>query len=240
MSLSNLSSAQLAHLIGLVKEKESLQSKLDHIIAELKSIETGKAVPKKRGRKPGRPAGVKSKVVKGRKAKRGKRQKAPFSGAVRRRFVGHHRQGTGREVEGQTRQHFQLVLYDRQKSLRHQEGRRSEVFLFVLGSVQINRHPRLVPRCAGTSPCEILISRQQCKFHYCAVIGNGIASASTFPSATWERDRRVTSTIITRLPRVAKARPRSRSCRRLAARCRPRRPALAHSRGAIPFSRRGE
>ena len=78
MALFNLSSAQLAHLIGLVKEKESLQTKLDHVIAELKSLETGKPVPKKRGRKPGRPAGVKTKVAKVKKAKRGKRLKGPL------------------------------------------------------------------------------------------------------------------------------------------------------------------
>jgi hypothetical protein len=78
MALFNLSSAQLAHLIGLVKEKESLQAKLDHINAELGSIETGNALPKKRGRKPGRPAGVKTKVAKVRKSKRGKRLKEPL------------------------------------------------------------------------------------------------------------------------------------------------------------------
>ena len=80
MSLSNLSSAQLAHLIGLVKEKESLQAKLDHVNAELHSLETGKALPKKRGRKPGRPAGsvAKTKGGKVRKSKRGKRLKEPL------------------------------------------------------------------------------------------------------------------------------------------------------------------
>jgi hypothetical protein len=82
MALFNLSSAQLAHLIGLVKEKESLEAKLEHINAELKSIEAGKALPKKRGRKPGRPPGVKTKVVKVGKAKRGKRLKAPLLKAL--------------------------------------------------------------------------------------------------------------------------------------------------------------
>jgi len=82
MSLSNLSSAQLARLIGLVKEKESLQTKLDHVNAELHSLETGKALPKKRGRKPGRPAGVKTKVAKGGKGKRGKRLKQPLLKAL--------------------------------------------------------------------------------------------------------------------------------------------------------------
>jgi hypothetical protein len=82
MALSTLSSAQLAHLIGLVKEKESLEAKLERINAQLNSLETGKPVPKKRGRKPGRPAGVKNKVVKGGKTKRGKRLKAPLLKAL--------------------------------------------------------------------------------------------------------------------------------------------------------------
>jgi hypothetical protein len=84
MALFNLSSAQLAHLIGLVKEKELLQGKLDHVNAELQALETGKAAPKKRGRKPGRPAGVKSKVTqpKATKTKRGKRLKEPLLKAL--------------------------------------------------------------------------------------------------------------------------------------------------------------
>ena len=79
MSLSNLSSAQLAHLIGLVKEKKSLETKLDRVNAALHSLESGKSAPKKRGRKPGRPAGVKTK---GKKGKRGKRLKAPLLKAL--------------------------------------------------------------------------------------------------------------------------------------------------------------
>jgi hypothetical protein len=84
MALSNLSSAQLAHLIGLVKEKESLQTKLDQVNAELESIESGKVAPKKRGRKPGRPAGstAKPKVAKVKKSKRGKRLKEPLLKAL--------------------------------------------------------------------------------------------------------------------------------------------------------------
>ena len=82
MALFNLSSAQLAHLIGLVKEKESLQAKIDHVNAELQSLETGKALPKKRGRKPGRPAGVTTKVGKVRRSKRGKRLKEPLLKAL--------------------------------------------------------------------------------------------------------------------------------------------------------------
>jgi hypothetical protein len=82
MALSNLSSAQLAHLIGLVKEKELLQSKLDHVNAELVALESGKPAPKKRGRKPGRPAGVKAVAAKGKATKRGKRLKAPLLKAL--------------------------------------------------------------------------------------------------------------------------------------------------------------
>lgn len=81
MSLSNLSSAQLAHLISLVKEKEFLQSKLEKVDAALKALETGKPAPKKRGRKPGRPplSGLK---VKTGKRSRGKRLKAPMLKAL--------------------------------------------------------------------------------------------------------------------------------------------------------------
>ena len=82
MSLSTLSSAQLAHLIGLVQEKEALQAKLDHVNAELHALETGKPLPKKRGRKPGRPAGIKNKLVKGKRTKRGKRLKEPLLKAL--------------------------------------------------------------------------------------------------------------------------------------------------------------
>jgi hypothetical protein len=82
MSLSNLSSAQLAHLIGLIKEKESLQAKLDRVSAELHSLETGKVLRKKRGRKPGRPAGSKNKAAKGKKPRRGKRLKASMLKAL--------------------------------------------------------------------------------------------------------------------------------------------------------------
>jgi hypothetical protein len=81
MALINLSSAQLAHLIALVKEKESLQGKLEQINAELQSLESGSPAPKKRGRKPGRPAGVQTKlavVSKAKASKRGKRLKEPL------------------------------------------------------------------------------------------------------------------------------------------------------------------
>jgi hypothetical protein len=85
MAFSNLTSAQVAHLIALVKEKETLQAKLDQVTAELQSLETGKAVPKKRGRKPGRPAGAKNKVsvVVDKKTRRGKRLKDPLLKALK-------------------------------------------------------------------------------------------------------------------------------------------------------------
>ncbi len=85
MALINLSSAQLAHLIALVKEKETLQGKLEQIDAELQSLESGTPAPKKRGRKPGRPAGAKAKVAvvsKSKAAKRGKRLKEPLLKAL--------------------------------------------------------------------------------------------------------------------------------------------------------------
>jgi hypothetical protein len=82
MSLSNLSSAQLAQLISLVKEKESLQTKLDRVDRALQSLEGGGSVLKKRGRKPGRPAAVKSAVKQGMR-KRGKRLKEPLLKALK-------------------------------------------------------------------------------------------------------------------------------------------------------------
>ncbi len=81
MSLSTLSSAQLARLIGLVKEKEALQAKLGSIDAELSALESGKAVAKKRGRKPGRPPGSVSKVA-SRKGRKSKRLKEPLLKAL--------------------------------------------------------------------------------------------------------------------------------------------------------------
>ena len=75
MSLSNLSSAQLARLIRLIKQKETLQAKVESIDAEIGALEGGKSAPKRRGRKPGRPPGSVAKVAgpgrkKGRKSKR--------------------------------------------------------------------------------------------------------------------------------------------------------------------------
>ncbi|MCE0498652.1 MAG: hypothetical protein LV481_11970 [Methylacidiphilales bacterium] len=75
MSLSTLSSAQLAQLIGLVKKRGVLQAKLDKVDAALNALESGSSVPKRRGRKPGRPALPKL-ALKGRKVrKRSKRLK---------------------------------------------------------------------------------------------------------------------------------------------------------------------
>jgi len=78
MSLSNLSSAQLAQLIGLIKEKEALQGKLEKVEAALQALESGKSAGK-RGRKPGRPPGSKTKATTGRKSKR---LKAPLLKAL--------------------------------------------------------------------------------------------------------------------------------------------------------------
>jgi hypothetical protein len=75
MSLSTLSSAQLAQLIGLVKKREVLQAKLDKVDTALKALEDGGSVPKKRGRKPGRPALAKSALKGGKGRKRSKRLK---------------------------------------------------------------------------------------------------------------------------------------------------------------------
>jgi len=82
MSLSNLSSSQLTKLIRLVKERESIQSKLDKIDAALQSLE-GTSAPKKRGRKPGRPAILKKAAKLGGTRKRGKRLKAPLLKALK-------------------------------------------------------------------------------------------------------------------------------------------------------------
>ena len=78
MALSNISSAQLAQLIRLVKEKESLQTKLDRVNGAIASLEGGSGAPKRRGRKPGRPAGIKVAAKKEGTRKRGKRLKQPL------------------------------------------------------------------------------------------------------------------------------------------------------------------
>ena len=82
MSLSHLSSAQLAQLISLVKEKEILQAKLEKIDAALGALESGKSAPQKRGRKPGRPPGSTAQVVAGRSGKKTKRLKGAILKAL--------------------------------------------------------------------------------------------------------------------------------------------------------------
>ena len=74
MSLSNLSSVQLARLIELIKEKESLQAKLSDVNRQLEALESGGPVIK-RGRKPGRPPGSKTLVAKASRKRRGGRIK---------------------------------------------------------------------------------------------------------------------------------------------------------------------
>ncbi len=76
MELSNLSSAQLAQLIRLVKEKESLQQQLERVESSLAGLGQGKRRGRPPGRKPGRPAQAKA-VGRppGRKGRRGKRLK---------------------------------------------------------------------------------------------------------------------------------------------------------------------
>jgi hypothetical protein len=75
MSLANLSSGQLARLIELVKHKEQLQSQLTDIDAEIEALESGTSVPKKRGRKPGRPSGSSAAPTPTKRKRRGKRLK---------------------------------------------------------------------------------------------------------------------------------------------------------------------
>ncbi len=78
MDISNLSSAQLARAIRLVKKRETLQAQLDGVVSELESLEGGSATPARRGRKPGRPpksAGRPPGRPPGRKGRRGKRLK---------------------------------------------------------------------------------------------------------------------------------------------------------------------
>jgi len=74
MSLTNLTSAQLSQIMGLIKEKEELLKKLALLDGTLAALESGTAVPKKRGRKPGRPAAAVA-VVKETEEKGGKRGK---------------------------------------------------------------------------------------------------------------------------------------------------------------------
>jgi len=84
MSLSNLSSAQLAHLIGLVREKELLQTKLDRVDAALQALEGGKSAQKKSAAASGVVRGFRGQNQRGkvRKSRRGKRLKAPLLKAL--------------------------------------------------------------------------------------------------------------------------------------------------------------
>lgn len=87
MSLSNLTSAQLAQLIGLVKEKEVLTAKIEQVNAAIMALESGEAAPKKRGRKPGRPPGsvkvvAETSETSEKTRKRGKRLKDPLLKAL--------------------------------------------------------------------------------------------------------------------------------------------------------------
>ncbi len=215
MALFNLSSAQLAQVIGLLKEKESLQAKMDQIDAELGSIETGKPLSKKRGRKPGRPRGQ-DPGGRGQEVQTGQTAEGTAAqGVVRGRGIGHDRQGTGGEAEGQTRQHFQLVLYDRQEGEGHQQSRRSEVRLFGLKHFRLKstrlfggpdyfvvrvaesdrKRSPMFPRsqvALGNVTCSPRNSISRAYSFENDGIGNEIASASTFPSITWERGRACT------------------------------------------------
>ncbi len=72
----------MARLIGLVKEKESLEAKLDRINSQLTALESGGSAPARRGRRPGRPPGSKNKVSAGKVGRRSKRLKAPLLKAL--------------------------------------------------------------------------------------------------------------------------------------------------------------
>jgi hypothetical protein len=76
MSLANLTSDQLGRLVELIKHKEQLQADLAEVDAQLQSLQSGIPLPKKRGRKPGRPPGSTKSAARPLKArKRGKRLK---------------------------------------------------------------------------------------------------------------------------------------------------------------------
>jgi hypothetical protein len=80
MVFSNLSSAQISRLIQLVKEKESLQKKLEKIDSALSGIESG-GTGLRRGRRPGAKPGPKPGKTKARR--RGKRLKEPLLKALK-------------------------------------------------------------------------------------------------------------------------------------------------------------
>jgi len=75
MSLSTLTGDQLRQVLELVKRKEQLQAQLAHIDAELQSLDSGTALPKKRGRKPGRPGNASVAGVPRKTKRRSKRLK---------------------------------------------------------------------------------------------------------------------------------------------------------------------
>jgi ribosome-binding protein aMBF1 (putative translation factor) len=88
MAFSNLSSAQVGQLIELVKEKESLQGKLERVNQALQHLESGGDIPKRRGRKPGSKNVAKAEPTnkaakRGRPSKRGKRLKEPLLEALK-------------------------------------------------------------------------------------------------------------------------------------------------------------
>ncbi len=82
MSLANLTSDQLNRLVELIKHKEQLQAQLTQIDAELQSLESGSPLPKKRGRKPGRPSGSILATKPAKTRKRGKRLKGSLLKAL--------------------------------------------------------------------------------------------------------------------------------------------------------------
>ncbi len=79
-----MSSAQIARLIKLVKQKETVQAKLTAIQGEISTLESGGGpAPKRRGRKPGRPKGSVSKPkVSGKGTRKSKRLKEPLLKAL--------------------------------------------------------------------------------------------------------------------------------------------------------------
>jgi hypothetical protein len=75
MSLANLTSDQLSRLVELIKRKEQLQADLARIDVELQSLESGSPLPKRRGRKPGRPSLSATGAAPTKRRKRSKRLK---------------------------------------------------------------------------------------------------------------------------------------------------------------------
>ena len=125
----------MAHLISLVKEKETLQTKLDHVNAELEALESGKPTPKKRGRKPGRPLGSKAKLAVGapKKTKRGKRLKEPLLKALKAAGApGVTVKELAAKLKVKPGNIFSWFYTTGKKVKGHQQSRRSEVRLLGL------------------------------------------------------------------------------------------------------------